>query len=308
MSLLGGITGADESAKKSKKAAKKAKKANDAIVRNEQMPANQKIYEDQKATAAAAEAKSDAALKAAGANQQNALKGALQGQTAAINQNRADQMGIYQPYQQYGQEGMGLSEGMFGESPEASAAFMQRFENSPLYQATYQSAMDEARQAAERAGAAGSGINNGRLLQELMRKGGQIGRNTIMDYSGLINTRIGMGMNAANALGGALMGNTGLASSAYGNYGQQSSSAYGNLGANQASNFNQGASNTLAAGNLYSNNMNQGYNALAGNNTALANAKMAANQGAANTNASVLNGGMNALGSVATGPKPWFIS
>ncbi len=318
MGILDIFTGAGNTAKRQIKYIKKAEGKNIKEGTALEKKAGD-LYGEQKGIAANAVTQGNAALTANAGKQVNALGTALKGQTAAYDQDLATQHGLFDPYTQYGQEGIGLTEGMYGEDPASSAAFMQRFENSPLYQATYQAAMDEARTAAERGAAARGGLNGGGIMLELARRGGQIGRNTIGDYMGLINNRLGFGADMAGRASGAYGQNAAGRASAYSNYGNQTSSAYGNLGSNLASNFNQGASNALAAGNLFSNNVNAATGVRTGANSAIGAGKIAAKQGALATNAGLLNGAMNAVGTAVGGgggtggglfsaQKPWFIS
>jgi hypothetical protein len=299
MSLLGGITGADEAKHSGKQAAKGQKKAE--ATRREQLDKSNQLYTEQKAANAASEAKATGALTNAGQQQQNALAQASNQQQGVLQQDMARQQGIYQPGLDYAQGGYGLMQGGFGENPQSSADFMQRFQNSPLYQAAYQPALQEGLLAEQRMGAANGGLQSGGLLKALQDRASTIGGKFIGDYYGLLQNRLNYGAGLMGQASNAYQGNALGRASAYGNTGQLQSSAYGNTGNQLAGAYGDSASRGIQSGQLYSNNMNNAYGGIGDAQIGYGQAKAAGTMGAANSTANFTNGlvkaGGNALGS-----------
>lgn len=244
-----------------------------------------------------------AALRNANANQQGVLTDALTGQLGDIDAAKAEASGLYDPYVGYGTNALGLMEGGFGEDPVSSAAFLERFKNSPLYQAVYQPAMNEAIKGATNLYSA-KGLP-GNFVKELQDRAAGIGGRTALDYYGLLDKAIGVGQGGANSLSDILTrlgiskadarganalqrasayGNLGsLSSGAYGDYGSRSATAYGNTGRELAGSLGDYASNYLTSGNQLASARNQGYSNLIGGQGAVGDAKAAKYMGLANT-------------------------
>ncbi len=303
MGLFDFFTGAGDAKKAGNKAAKAYKKAE--TTRRSQLSDANTLYQAQVPEITAARDKALGAITAGGASSQNALKAALKGQTDALAADDTRQTALYDPYIDYGQGAIPLMEGAYGESPEASADFMQRYENSPLYQAQYLASQELAGRGLDRAAAARGGLNNGGTIREAMREGNLLGRKNIMDYYGLLGDRMGIGMNATNALSGAYGRNTGLRTSAYGNYGDASSSAYQNTASNQANTYGNSVNSLLNAGNTLSANRNTAYGGISDAQVGKGAAKASGLMGAANNTAGFWNGAMNLGGNLLGGAMGW---
>lgn len=253
MSLFGAITGTDQ-IKAAAKAGKKAAKKQEATATN-QLTNAQSIYGEQKGAA-------DKVLP----QQQAALTGALQGQTAQ-----------YAPYQQYGQQGMNALSGYYGNDPAQSQQMLQNFQNSPLYQSNYQNALENANQGLNRQQAAGGGYNSGATLKALQDRAASITNGLFGQYVGYGQNAIGVGAHAADQVG----------------------QAYGQYGANQANVLGDYAHNYLNAGNSAIGGANSAYGNILAAQGARGDASAAGHLGQANTMQGLWSGGANILGKAA---------
>lgn len=119
----------------------------------------------------------------------------------------------FSPYQQAGTNALGQLETAYGGGDPATLAarrsqLMDQFHSSPLYQATYQPAIDEATREIQRQGAANGSLNSGATLQALYDRAGRLGGQLFGNYIGGISDMAGNGFNAASNAANALTGGT----------------------------------------------------------------------------------------------------
>ena len=280
-SIAAGLFGSD-AAKKAGKTGKKMAKKQEALAK-EQLAAVDPQYQQDLATQKGA---LDAQLAAASTSkaETNRLLAANQArENAMLAAERGRAEAEFSPYTDYGKASLAARAGLYGESPEAAAGFIDRFQASPTYQLNYRSMVDEGAKALERSRAAAGGLNTGRTLTGLSENAGTVSNRLLGQYVGDINQGVNWGLDAAGRLvdaQGRIL-NAGLASTQF----------YSGAGANAAQNYanavraDQGAYaiNTAQLGQNRLNNLGsaRGAQAQAYANRAAAAAGQAAGQTAA---------------------------
>lgn len=255
MSLFGAISGTDQiaaAAKSGKKAAKKQE-----ATANQQLGASTDLHNQQLQT-----------LSGIVPQQQKYLQD-------ASNQEQAG----YSPYMQYGQGGMNALNGQWGNDPAQAHQLMQNFENSPLYQETFQNALDQGLQGIERNMGSNRMLNSGLTAKGIMRFAGGLGKNTFLDYQNQANKAIGMGADMA----------------------ARSGQAYGQLGANQANALGSYGTNVLSSGDQYGRNMGSAYGNVLNAQGNFGSAAAAGHMGQANTMQGLWSGAAGLAGNALGG-------
>jgi hypothetical protein len=298
-SAIGDIFTGNDKLKKAGKAGAKAYKKSEATRKTQLADANA-LHTAQQNALATANTQATGALTTAGNQSQNALRNASTQQQNVLQQEMARQQGLRQPGIDYAQGGYGLMQGAFGE--EGADDFMARYENSPLYRAMTQPAMDEATAQLERMGAARGGLNSGGLVRDVMDRTSMLGGRGMMDYMGLLQNRLNYGQGVINNAGDAYGNISGMRSSAYGDTGARSASAYQNTGNALAGNYGDFAGRGLANDQLLSANRNTAYGGISDAQIGKGAAKSAAYTGMANNQAGFWNGAMNMAGNMFGGP------
>lgn len=127
--------------------------------------------------------------------------------------------GYSAPYREAGTNALASLEAAYGLGDAGTLdqrrnMLTQGFESSPLYQYTYQPAVDEATKAAERSGSAGGFLDSGRTIKAIQDRAARIGGQTFGNYLGGLDTLANRGQAAASGQASAAQAGTNASNAA----------------------------------------------------------------------------------------------
>lgn len=190
-SIIGGIIGSKQ-ASKAGKAGKKAAKQQIALGQDFTSKVDPQYTADMARQKAVLDSQL-AAAKAARTGQNRLLSQGQAKAEAQIAQGRSD-LGVWNPYMGAGKDALAARAGLYGESPEAAAGFIDRFKTSPLYQLNYDSMIEEGEKGVNRGYAAAGGLNSGAILKALQTNATNVTNRLLPQYVSDIDRGVGYGL------------------------------------------------------------------------------------------------------------------